>query len=182
MDPDNLSVSMAIGLVQQTIRACSIRKASSNHLSHVFIPSMRFTLLLASFLAILPVSLISLAPSLRIDMNRFVHSLYPRSLRLSSFRPLIFPKTALIISLDAASEHIHFSSLSGIGPVTPDECVRFANSMEALQVRTDPVGGPGKLSAENCLASCNAGKFIYGGLGNNTCRACFTCLFDRHSP
>ena len=39
---------------------------------------MRPTLVLASFLAVLPVSLIFLAFNPRIHVNQFVHSLYPR--------------------------------------------------------------------------------------------------------
>ena len=80
---------MVSGLVQRTIRARSIRKASRKCLSYIFKPSMRSsTLLLASFLAVLPVSSICLALHLRIHMNQIVHSLYLRSLTVSFVSPL----------------------------------------------------------------------------------------------
>ena len=47
---------------------------------------------------------------------------------------------------DAECKHIHFASLSGIGPVAP--CVRFANSLRALQVEVEHVNGRDKLNVE----------------------------------
>ena len=88
---------MVSGLVQRTIRARSIRRASRKCLSYIFIPSMRSsTLLLASFLAVLPVSPICLVLNLRIHMNEFVHSLYLRSLTVSFVSPFKRPMARLI--------------------------------------------------------------------------------------
>ena len=69
--------------------------------------------------------------------------------------------------------------MSGIGPVILDERVRFANRLDALK-GTVPLAGD-VLSVEYCMDACSAEKFSYGGVGNNECRACSTCLFDKNS-
>jgi hypothetical protein len=84
---------------------------------------MRLTILLASFLAVIPVRLIFLALNPRIHINQFVHSLYPpiiESLRLPFMKSLLCPMAAFFFSRDATSKHIRFASLSGNGPVTTD--------------------------------------------------------------
>ena len=135
-------------------------------------------LVLAHFLAVLPVSLICLPLNLRIHMNQFVHSLFlvflRWTIRLKLFRKLQSVATFLH-TRDAAGKHIHLASLSGIGPVTPDECVRFANS-NALDHVTPP--NHNQLTIGNCLAACIDGKFSKGGVGNHQCCTCFRSLWQ----
>ena len=90
---------------------------------------MRPTFILASLLAVVPVSLICLALNQCRHINQFVHSLYPLpppllnplegltpALLLASNTPI----TTLIIIRDATGKHIHFASFSRSRPVTPD--------------------------------------------------------------
>ena len=150
---------------------------------------MRPTLLLVSLLAVLSVSLIFPAHNPRIPINQFVHSLYPRpppllnpleGLTLRLLIPSLCLMAPLIITRDAASKHSHFASLSGSGSasVTPDGCVCFSNSKGALTQDKTPVGG---FTVETCMAVCNDNQYIWGGVGNNRCCACFACLFIKNS-
>jgi hypothetical protein len=63
--------------------------------------------------------------------------------------------------------------------MAPGVC--FANRLGTLRNKTTPVGGQDKLSVETCISACHNGGFLQGGVGNNTCCTCFTCLFDEHS-
>ena len=131
--------------IQDLYEPVASRKASSTYPSYIFIPSesMYSTLLLASFLAVLPMSLICLAlKSLNpcIHLNQFVHTLYPRP-PLAPVNPLIaflvvlfFPMALCINSWDAASKHTHFVASSGSGSMTPDGCAHFANRLPSLQM------------------------------------------------
>ena len=87
----------------------------------------------------------------------------------------------LIHTWDAACKHIQFAALSGSGSVTSDGCVRFANSFPSLHNRLALLPGSGQITVENCLATCDAQQFAKGGVGDETCCACFTCLFDGRS-
>ena len=78
---------------------------------------------------------------------------------------------------DAASKHIHFIALSGSGPITPDECVRFANSLTSLQYEARI----SDLTPLTCIKECALKNLHNGYVGNDRCCACFTCLFDEHS-
>ena len=152
---------------------------------------MRSTFLLASFLAVFPVGLICLTlkglnPPIR--LNQFVHSLYPRPplaplspvLALPLFKLFMWRMAELINTWDAASKHIQFAALSGSGSVTSDGCVRFANRFPSQHNPLSTLPGSGLLTVENCMATCDALQSAKGGVGNNKCCACFTCLFDEH--
>ena len=171
------------------------RKASSKYPSYIFDPSesMRSTFLLASiFLAVFPVSLICLAVksfNQRIPLNQYVHSLYPRPplhpviVLFALLRPLSRAMAILIHSMDAASKHTHFVTLSGSGSLTPDGCVRFANRFPSLPYEVPLFPDVTGITVERCIAACNAAtpKYTRGGVGNYTCCACFTCVSDEHS-
>ena len=94
-------------------------------------------------------------------------------MRLKLFSKLQCPVATLLPTRDAAGKHIHLASLSGIGPVTPDECVRFANSKVLANV-TPPNNN--RLAIVNCLAAWDNGKFSKGGVGNHQCCTCFMSL------
>ena len=105
---------------------------------------MRHILLLSSLLAVVPVRSIRLALNPRIHINQFIHSLYPRPPPLLNtleglHPPLLLasdtPTASLIFLRDAASKHMHFISLSGSVPATPDGCL-FRKQLECYSGRS----------------------------------------------
>jgi hypothetical protein len=133
---------------------------------------------LAVLLATVPVRLCLFLNS-RIDVNQFVHSSYPRppplrnlleGLNLPLFHPLTntFPK-------DATSKHKCFAFFFGSRSVTPDECVRFANSDPDGNVLSLEMATGSDTDVEGCLSMCQVQGFTFAGVENGTkCCTCFT--------
>ena len=63
--------------------------------------------------------------------------------------------------------------------MTPDEYVHFANRFPSLQQLASV--DLASLTVGTCLEACTAKGYAKGGVGNKSCCACFTCLFDEHS-
>ena len=149
---------------------------------------MRSTLLFASFLALVPVRLICLAVDLRIHMNQFVHSLYPRPPPvllllglLPLFRAFLRRTVALIVSRVASRKHIRFASLPGSRPTTTDGCTRFENrDSEDNRVLANDFTAPNGNTPDSCIGLCDQKGFIRGGVedGGLSCCTCFKRLFD----
>ena len=60
-------------------------------------------------------------------------------------------------------------------------CVFVKRLDGTLTDEETPEGGADKLTPKTCLAKCHSMQATQGGVGNNKCCTCFTCLFDEHS-
>ena len=62
-----------------------------------------------------------------------------------------------------------------------DVCVFVKRLAGGLTDEETPDGGADKLTPKTCLAKCHSKQATGGGVGNNKCCTCFTCLFNEHS-